>query len=304
MEISYSNEFYKNILDSIADGIYFLDKDRMITYWNKGAERITGYMSEEVIGMHCHDNILVHINENGEPLCGTDLCPAYKTIATGQTSKADKIYLHHKDGSRVPVSVRIYPSHDEDGKITGAVEIFRENFSRIEIEQEVERLKNLALVDELTGVGNRRYGEIQLDACFNQLKRYNWSFGVLLLDIDNFKSVNDNYGHDTGDRILRMVAQTMLTNIRSFDKIVRWGGEEFLVVFLNIDEAEFKRSTERLMSLVSKAFLAVGECQINVTACIGATLCKHDDTHQTLIKRADDLMYQSKHSGPNKITIG
>ncbi len=289
--MDYSTEFYKNILDSIADGIYFIDADRRITYWNKGAERITGYMSEEVVGMHCRDNILVHTNETGDSLCKSDLCPAYKTIATGQTIEVDKVYLHHKDGSRIPVSVRTSASHDEGSKITGAVEIFRENFSRTEMEKEFERLKELALVDQLTNIGNRRYGEIQLDACFNQLKRYDWSFGVLFLDIDSFKSINDNYGHGTGDNVLQMVAQTIQVNTRSFDKVVRWGCEEFLIILLNIDEAELKRSAERLKVLVSKAFLTVNKHQISVTVSIGATLCKLDDTQQTLVRRADNLMY-------------
>jgi diguanylate cyclase (GGDEF)-like protein/PAS domain S-box-containing protein len=298
-----SKELYQNILDSIADGIYFMDTERKITYWNKGAERITGYSCEEVIGSHCKDDILVHIDEKGESLCKNDLCPAYDTILTGKTNEIEKLYFHHKCGSRIPISVRTSASCDEDGNINGAVEIFRENFSRAELEKEFVRLRELTLIDHLTEIGNRRFGEIQLESCFNQLKRYGWSFGVMILDLDGFKKINKSYGHDAGDRILKMVSQTIKTDLRPFDKVIRWGGDEFLVIFLNIDGGEFKKLSERLKVLISESFLFVDEQKVNISASIGATLCKSEDTQKILLKRADDLMYKSKKLGTGLITI-
>ena len=110
--------FYEGILDNLYDGIYFVDRTRKITYWNKAAERITGFRRSEVLGAPCHDHILNHINDEGDPLCQSE-CPLAKCIETGQPTEAEA-YLHHKEGYRLPVSIRVTPILDQDGNVIGA----------------------------------------------------------------------------------------------------------------------------------------------------------------------------------------
>jgi len=208
-------DLYKDLLNEISDGIYCLDKDRRITYWNKAAERISGYSSQEVLGTCCAEDLLMHVNENGESLCRSDLCPAAKSIQLGCEQTINQVFLHHKGGQRIPVRILTRPLFDEDGSVRGAVEIFRELLSNEQYEEQIRRLRDLALIDPLTNVGNRRYGEAQLESCLNETKRYQWKFGVLFCDIDHFKQVNDSYGHDVGDAVLQMVANTLSSNIRS-----------------------------------------------------------------------------------------
>src|SRR5512138_899186 len=93
--------FYKDIIDNLYDGVYFVDRDRRITFWNKGAERITGYSSDRVIGRCCRDNILAHVAEEGTKLC-SDLCPLQHAMADGNARESEA-FLHHADGHRVPV---------------------------------------------------------------------------------------------------------------------------------------------------------------------------------------------------------
>jgi PAS domain S-box-containing protein len=104
------------------DGVYFVDRERRITYWNKAAEELTGYSSTEAVGRQCFDNFLVHVNDQGCPLCLSG-CPLVGTISDGKRREA-KIYLQHKLGHRVPVSVRVAPVVDSAGHIAGAGTVF------------------------------------------------------------------------------------------------------------------------------------------------------------------------------------
>ena len=205
-------EFYKSLMDNLNDGVYFTDANRKITYFNLVAEKITGYKSSEVVGSGCSDNILVHVNENGENLCKTH-CPLAGSIKDGVIKEA-RIFLHHKDGHRVPVIVRVIPLKDEAGKITGAAEIFNDISPKTELLEKINELQRQALIDPLTAVGNRRYADIELQIKFDQMRRYNWQFGVIFADVDSLKKINDQYGHAAGDQALKMVAKTMLGGVR------------------------------------------------------------------------------------------
>ncbi len=129
--------FYKSLLDSMADGVYFVDTDRRITSWNKAAERITGYTAREVLGRSCADNVLRHVDESGRELCVAG-CPLAAVVQDGRMREA-RVYLHHKLGHRTPVDVRATAMRDAAGKIMGAVEIFHAASERLNILEEIEK---------------------------------------------------------------------------------------------------------------------------------------------------------------------
>ena len=291
------NEFYKNLLDNLNDGVYFTDSNRQITYFNQAAERITGYKGSEVIGSRCSDNILVHVNDKGKSLC-SGCCPLAESISKGVT-KEDTIFLHHKDGHRVPVLVRVVPLKDAGGKITGAAEIFSDLSPKTELLQRIGELQKQALIDPLTMAGNRRYADIDLQIKFDEIRRYGWQFGFIFADVDALKKINDQYGHETGDQVLKMVAQTLLSGVRPSDLVCRWGGDEFIAIIANVTPELLYVMSDRLRALVEQSFIATKSNIIRTTVSIGATIAKTDDTMETLLKRADRLLYLSKQSGRN-----
>ena len=128
-----------------------------------------------------------------------------------------EVITHHKDGHRVPVSIRVSPVRDGDGAVSGAVEIFQDISSRISDSERIEQLQKMAFLDDLTGIASRRYLEMRLRDRFGEMDRFHWTFGILLIDIDHFKRVNDTYGHNVGDRMLKMIATTLSACTRSFD---------------------------------------------------------------------------------------
>ena len=303
--MEYQKDFFKKILDSLYDSVYFCDPERKISYWNKAAEKLTGYSQQEIIGTHCWDNKLVHTNVKGEPLCGSETCPAVKAMKEKRIVE-EEIYLKHKNGHRIPVLTRISPIFDENGNVTGAVEIFSDNSSKMSAFMQIEKLEKLAFIDELTGIGNRRYSEIKIGAKLAEIERYAWArdFGLLFIDIDKFKDVNDRYGHDAGDDVLKMVAKTLAANLRTEDFVGRWGGEEFVAVISDADNKTLYATAEKLRALVSQSSLNTTEGAVSATISIGATVAKRGETIEQLTKRADRLMYESKNSGRNYVTIG
>lgn len=293
---------YSRIIDNLYDGLYFVDRNRVIQYWNRAAERITGYTAAEVVGRPCSDNILTHVDDHGANLC-TGACPLAATIADGKMREA-LIFMHHKDGHRVPVSTRVGALTDADGKVIGGVELFTDISSLKSIDARIKELEEMALLDRLTGLANRRFIENEIVIHLSEEKRFQIPFGILFMDIDHFKKFNDTYGHDVGDRVLKFVASTMVKNSRPFDVMGRWGGEEFIGILRNVTHEQLEDLGTRLRVLVKSSYIAVENEKLHVTISIGATLMRHDDNMDTLIKRADTLLYESKSAGRNRLTMG
>ncbi len=292
---------YQEVLNNLYEGVYFLDTDRTISFWNQGAERITGYVAPEVMGRSCSDNILCHVDQAGANLCNCQ-CPAAETLQDGQSREAN-VFLLHKDGHRVPVSIRVAPILDTEERIIGAVEVFADNSSRENLRQRIDLLEKLTALDPLTQMPNRRRLEDEIRARLAETQRYGLTFGVLFADLDHFKFVNDRHGHTTGDLVLKMVGQTMLNALRPFDIAGRWGGEEFLAVVVNVDIETLSTVAERLRSLVAQSRLPQDGDNITVTVSVGATLVLPGDDSRSLMERADQAMYQSKAQGRNQVTL-
>ncbi len=290
----------EKLLDNLFDGVYFVDPDRRITFWNSSAERISGYSKQEVIGSCCADNLLRHIDANGRELCLSG-CPLAATILDGKMRESS-VFLHHKLGHRVPVSVRTSPVRDDKGTIVGAVEIFSDNSNSLQILQEYEKLKQEAYLDALTGIGNRRYGEMTLSTRIYDLQSHKLPFGVLFMDIDHFKLFNDKYSHKTGDDVLVMVARSISVALRKMDVVARWGGEEFVVILPGATRVVVRAVAERIRILIENSFIMAGDAKLKVTVSIGAAVSRSDDSVETIIARSDGLMYQSKSNGRNRVT--
>jgi diguanylate cyclase (GGDEF)-like protein/PAS domain S-box-containing protein len=298
----FDTPFYKHLLDNLYDAVYFVNKERVITYWNQGAERLTGYTPQEVTGRHCADNILQHVDENGCRLC-LHGCALQKTIEDGQPRESE-IYLRHKLGHRVPITVRVTPIRDYSGQIIGAVEVFSDCSAKRRAERRVDKLESLAFQDSLTGVANRRYAELKVAQEIDEVRHFGRDVGLLMIDIDHFKSVNDTWGHEAGDLVLRAVSKTIVANFRPNDLVARWGGEEFLVILFDADSTLLAIVAERCRKRLAATDVTHAGSQIQITASVGATLLQSDDSCQSVIRRVDELMYKSKTSGRDRTTFG
>jgi len=296
-----TDQFHKSLLDNLYDGVYFVDRERLISYWNKGAERITGYSEGDMVGKFCYNNILDHVSDDGQHLCKKG-CPLLATIQDGKPREAE-VNLRHAEGYRVPVLVRTSPIYDDQNTVIGAVEVFSNNQSLSKMKRRVNELEKDIFHDPLTGAGNRKFLEIKINTAILEYNQHQIPFGLLFLDIDHFKTINDTYGHLEGDHVLRNTAKNLSGHLRGTDIYGRWGGEEFIALLYNINKESLSRITEKLCALIASSAITVNGEKISVSVSIGATLVRKTDTMTSIIERADQLMYQSKQNGRNQVTL-
>jgi len=301
-ELLFQNDaLFRTLLDNLNEGVYFTDTLRHIRYWNQGAERITGFTADEVMGRCCADNILMHTDLEGKTLC-RGFCPLAATMQDCEQRSA-KLFLHHKQGHRVPVFTTTAAIKDSTGAVIGGLETFHDVTTEMSALSQVEELRAQSLLCPLTGVGNRRYAEQMLTVKFDELKRNASTLGVVFIDIDHFKSINDRFGHKIGDVALKMVARTLGNAMRSYDFLARWGGEEFICLLPNMHKPQLQASAERLRALVEKSSAEVSKQKLIVTISMGAVLASPADDWNKVVHRADELMYQSKQQGRNRVTM-
>lgn len=295
-----NEDLYLNIINNLSDGVYFVDTERRITFWNKAAEKITGYKAEEIVGRKCEDNLLSHIDSEGRPLCLLG-CPLFATIIDNK-QREDTVFLRHKDGHRLPIKVNIFPTV-EDGKTVGAVEVFTAAQSPITYDDDlVEQLSNSAMKDGLTGLPNRRYLDSSLEYFLAQYKQFDKSFAVLFMDIDDFSELNNKYGHDVGDMVLKNITTSVKKSLRRDDIFGRWGGEEFVGLLPVRQAYDAPILGEKVRMLVANTVIPHEGEQIAVTTSIDITVVRPGDVAAAIVERADKLMYESKHGGKNKVS--
>ncbi|MCF7790529.1 MAG: sensor domain-containing diguanylate cyclase [Victivallales bacterium] len=293
---------YKDLVTNLSEGLYIVDTNRKINFWNNAAKNITGYASKEVTGSSCADNILVHVDDKGNNLC-RGMCPLAKTMEDGKPRTAN-VYLHHKKGHRLPVSIKVISLKNLEGKIIGGAELFSDISDQKIKDTKLKELQNLAFIDTLTRVANRNYINLELENKFFEAKQHNNRFGILFFDIDHFKIFNDNYGHEIGDKVLYTVANTLKSNSRPFDTIGRWGGEEFIVILHNTNREQLFKLGERFRILIKKSMIVHKGQNLNVSASMGGTISQERDSVDSIIARADKLMYKSKSEGRDRLSIG
>lgn len=283
-------------LELLHEGVYVVDRERRIRFWNEGARRITGWSADEVVTRLCQDNVLQHVDEEGNILCHTS-CPLTAAMASGNAGES-LIYLRHRDGHRRGVHVRVMPVRDAEGQVVGAVEAF----DVADAPERLERLERLAYTDPLTGLANRRYLDQSLQARHQDLARNGWPFAVLLVDVDQFKGFNDVHGYAIGDRVLRMVATSLHAATRPTDTVGRYGGDEFLLILPGLGDAALHAVANRVRALVASSGLETDGVQLQVTVSVGAAIARRGEPLAELLQRADAHLKASKVGGRNRVT--
>jgi diguanylate cyclase (GGDEF)-like protein/PAS domain S-box-containing protein len=201
------------------------------------------------------------------------------------------------------LDVRLTEVLGEQGRTQGHVAILRDITDRKQIEAALEekhqQMQHMTITDDLTGLFNRRYVDQVIEREFRRSERYDVELALALFDIDDFKQVNDGFGHPCGDEALRTVANAILTNIRSTDIAARMGGDEFLILFPHTAAAEAWIIMERLRKYLSEIDYVCGHLAISISG--GVLNWKKGVSSVETIRRVDHLLYEAKHLGKNRI---
>jgi PAS domain S-box-containing protein/diguanylate cyclase (GGDEF)-like protein len=274
---------YRAILESLPSGVYVVDRERKILFWNDGAERITGYLRQQVIGRYCPDNLLMHCDLTYQCLCGTE-CPLLETMHDGRP-RAAQLFLRHKDGERIPVQVRAVPLRDADGSIIGAVEIFDEQHSTSHqrVHPNAEAVPNHP--EQLTGLSDHESTQSYLQACVRDFAEDRIPFSVLRLAIDDLSGFRKIHGPVATDRIVHMVAVTLSKNLREGDIVGRWSEDQFVAILLDCPPASLAEVASKLKILLDAVAISWWGDWLSVTTSATAATVRPDDTAESLLER-------------------
>ena len=295
------NSLYKAILDSLFVGICIVDRRETILYWNTGASRLTGFCDGDVLGKEHGAQLIARKDLRGAPQPNGPW-PLSETLADSVT-RTEKLFLLHKAGHWVALQVIAQALQDETGEMIGVLETFYNIGPELTANAEVERLKQLSMKCPLLGIGNRRYGELMLHVKFEEARRVGLKLGLLYMDVDHFKQINDAHGHEAGDQVLRTLADTLAISMRAGDVLARWGGEEFVAILPDISQEQLEQFAERIRQRVAACTIPLGEHNLSVTISIGAIVAELGHSVEDALLLADSALYQCKAQGRNRVIM-
>ncbi|HET6850015.1 MAG TPA: EAL domain-containing protein [Gaiellales bacterium] len=281
------------IVETTGDAILSKSLDGTILTWNRGAELLYGYTAEEAIGQPVA--MLAppdRVEEIGEIL---------RRVTAGERIDGLETVRRRKDGSLVDVALTVSPLERHDGTVAGASVIARDITER---RRSAEQIAHLAYHDQLTGLPNRTMFHEHLETALARADRHRLAVAVLFIDLDNFKLVNDSFGHEAGDELLRDFGERLTSVTRATDVVARQGGDEFLVLVpdLEIDGGgiepralEVVASIEQKVRSVLETPFRVSGTEVHVGLSIGVSIYPIDATdREQLLRNADTAMYIGK----------
>ncbi len=292
VEMETHNKLLVAALEAAANSIIITDTEANIKWANPAFSRLTGYSLEEVMGSKPSE--LIKSGKQNE-LFYQDM---WRNLLAGKHWRGEVINKH-KNGDLYHEELSIAPVKNGRGEIVNFIGI-KENIS--ERKSLEEMLHKLANTDPLTGLFNRRVFLDRLTQESDRISRLGGSAVLLMLDLDFFKNINDNYGHATGDEVLKQFANVMRHNSRNIDVPARLGGEEFAVLLPSTGRNEALIMAERLRKEVANIAISHPKGMVHITVSIGAALLSIDDTDSEMVlNRADSAMYTAKESGRNQV---
>jgi diguanylate cyclase (GGDEF)-like protein/PAS domain S-box-containing protein len=282
-----------DLLDSLSEGVYGVDGKGLCTFINPAALKTLGYSRDEVLGIDQHA-LFHHHYPDGRPYPASE-CPLHLTLGDGKSREVEETF-YRKDGGAVPVRLGVRPVL-QDGQVTGAVVAFRD----ISAQKAAEALIiSMALHDVLTGLPNRRLLNDRLETARARAERAGDQVAVLFVDLDGFKAINDQFGHDAGDVVLIETARRLVGAVRAVDTVARMGGDEFVVVLADLPAAsDVERVADKLVAIAVEP-IADGARSHQVSVSIGIAIFPlHGRDGETLLRVADQGMYAAKTAGKN-----
>lgn len=277
------------VFENTREGIFVMDAKGTILSVNSAFTLITGYSAEEAIGRNPH---LLKLKQHDAEF--------YKKMWESLLNKSHwrgEILNRRKNGEIYPEWLNISAIKDENGKTTSYVAVF----SDITIlKKSEERLNYLAYHDALTGLPNRLLFQDRIHQALAHAERYKMMVGLLYIDLDRFKFINDTLGHHIGDILLKRVAERFKKCVRSIDTISRLGGDEFAVILPEIKNMQdYSKVAQKILNALTEVFAVEGH-ELFISASIGIALYPSDGNDpETLIKNADMSMYHAKEQGKN-----
>ncbi len=290
---------HRALLDALAEGVCIVDRDRRILYWNRAAERISGYLAQEVAGQFSRGDLFMHCATDGSLMPGEENA-AEAAMEYGE-HRESTVFLRHREGYRLLAALQSRPIWDGDGTVAGAVEVFEE--AAMPPVHRRPPMEAFGCADSGTRAGTREYGEMKARHALEGLNRFEISFGWLRVGLDGAADLDRGYGHGMVTAAIKMIAATLDRNLGPRDVVSRWEADEFRVVVHGCSRAELAAAAERLRLLVSTSTLEWWGDPLRVTVSIGGAPAERGDTVESLEKRVGEVFEGCQASGGDRSAV-
>ena len=309
-ELAELRQKFVDIFEFLPDATMVVDNMKKVVAWNQTMEALSGISKHEILGQNSSAYAPAFYGEQRQTLLidlldlpDDELEAHYRNIQRNGNNLTAEAYcpaLHNGSGAYVWAIVA--PLFDVEGNKIGAIESIRDISLAKQLETELKeanrRLEELARIDELTGIYNRRMFRELLQAELARSCRYDTPVSLIMFDIDRFKQINDTRGHNLGDHVLKEITRIITARLRVHDIFGRWGGEEFTILVPKSDLHQAVVLAENLRSLIEEHDFGN---DLKVTASFGVTLHICEESTESLIERADTALYRAKNGGRNRV---
>lgn len=294
-------EIYRAVLEGLQTGVYLVDRSRKILFWNEGAQRITGYLRQDVVGRFLRDQLFTAKGETTEssPIF---VDPLQELFRDGKSS-ITRASILHKDGHRVPIVLRTIPIRNSHGSVIGAAESFDLNVSASGWARRQAALSEFGCLDEETGIPAKGFIQAHLRECLTIFAEHNVPFGILIVQVDQMDQLQARHGPGVIPAMLRATAQTLENSLSAIDLVGRLSARQFMVLLSECRETDIEKAAERLRTMVSRAEIEWWGEQISITCAFGGAACGREDTIESLIERAEKNLLESIAAGGNRVTV-
>lgn len=292
-ELEISTSRFRSVVDAAYDAIITMDQQQSITLFNRAAENLFGYSAADIIG----EPITLLLPERYRAGHAQYVHQfARSPVRSRQMSERNRIYGQRHDGSLLPLEIAI--SKINVGGLVEFTAIVRDISDHVQL---MDLLQKQATTDELTGLPNRR----DFIETVEPMLHAGESLCVFILDLDHFKHINDTYGHDIGDEVLRVLAKIVIGTEWGIAMFARWGGEEFVAVLRGADVDKGRTVAEKLRAMIDEQAFThewrLGK-PVPFTVSIGVAHSQSGERDvEALVKRADEALYRAKETGRNRV---
>jgi diguanylate cyclase (GGDEF)-like protein/putative nucleotidyltransferase with HDIG domain/PAS domain S-box-containing protein len=291
--------FHYKLLEQMQAAAIYIDSQRRITMWNRGAERMTGIPAQAILHRPWQPGMVQMRTAEGQAILD-DQCPILSALQSGMPSRTERLQIRSRSDRPMVIEASAAPVLGPEQAVIGVAAILRDASRQVVLEEHLVDLHDRATRDPLTKISNRA----EFDRVHKEFVKTHLASGMpcslVISDIDFFKKINDEYGHQAGDEALVSFASLLQRNARPEDLVARYGGEEFVLLCADCDGATASRRADeirRQLSEMPQSALSGNR----ITASFGVTEIQNGDTPDTMLRRADRGLLQAKDNGRNQV---
>jgi PAS domain S-box-containing protein len=277
-------QLFRTILDELPTGVYLVDRQRKVRFWNNGGERLTGFLRQQVLGQPCWQTFMDGCNQRTCELCGPG-CVLSQSLNNGETRESN-VYFRNPQGDRIPVHLWNAPIRDERGSLIGVAGSFHKRREVADRDRDGERLAAYGCLDETTGLANHGFTDFKLRESFTGLKEYHIPFGIVLVHLEGLTVVARQCGKSAADAIALMAAKAVIGNVRGSELLGRWADDQLLLIARVCAFPHLEFIAQRIRNHLSSLPLHWWGETVTVRPLIGSAGAEPMDSPDSLVVRA------------------